>query len=61
MTNFILFVDFVMSKRIQVEAESEDNAIAIFEEMMKKNPYEFTTRFDAYVDHEVTDIDEEED
>ena len=31
MANFILDVDFVMSKRIQVEAENEEQAKATFE------------------------------
>lgn len=59
MKNFILDVDFTMSKRIQVEAENEEHAIAIFEHLMKENPYEFAYRFDAYVDHEVTDVEED--
>lgn len=59
MKNFILDVDFTMSKRIQVEAENEEHAIEIFEHLMKENPYDFACRFDAYVDHEVTEVEED--
>ena len=38
MKNFILDVDFVMSKRIEIEADSEEQAKSIFEQKMKKNP-----------------------
>lgn len=59
MKNFIIDVDFTMSKRIQVEAESEEQAIENFERLMKENPYNFACRFDAYVSHEITDVTEE--
>ena len=59
MANFILDVDFVMSKRIQVEAENEEQARVIFERLLKENPYDYARRFDAFVGHKVIDITEE--
>lgn len=59
MANFILDVDFVMSKRIEIEADSEEQAKSIFEKKMKKNPYDFACRFDALVGHKVIDVNEE--
>ena len=59
MKNFILDVDFVMSKRIQVEAENEEQARAIFERLLKENPYDYARRFDAFIGHKVIDITEE--
>jgi len=60
MKNFILDVDFVMSKRIEVEADSEEQAKSIFEQKMKKNPYDYACRFDAFVGHKVIDVNEED-
>ena len=56
---YILDVDFVMSKRIQVEAENEEQAKSIFEREMKKNPYNFAFGFDAIVGHKVIDVNED--
>ena len=60
MKNFILDVDFVMSKRIEIEADSEEQAKSIFEQKMKKNPYNFAFGFDAIVGHKVIDVNEED-
>lgn len=59
MANFILDVDFVMSKRIQVEAENEEQAKATFERLLKENPYDYARRFDAFVGHKVINIEED--
>ena len=59
MANFILDVDFVMSKRIQVEAESEEQARVIFERLLKENPYDYARQFDAFVGHKVIDVTED--
>lgn len=59
MKNFIIDVDFVMSKRIEIEADSEEQAKSIFEQKMKKNPYDYARRFDAFVGHKVIDITED--
>lgn len=60
MKHFELDVDITMSKRISVEAESEERAKAIVNGWMKYNPYEYAHSFDAYVKHEITDVNEEE-
>ena len=60
MKHFEVDVDITMSKRISVEAESEEHAKAIVNGWMKYNPYEFAHSFDAYVKHEITDVNEEE-
>lgn len=60
MKNFILDVDFVMSKRIEIEADSEEQAKSIFEQKMKKNPYDYARQFDAFIGHKVIDVNEED-
>lgn len=60
MANFILDVDFVMSKRIQVEAESEEQAKATFERLLKEDPYNYARQFDAFVGHKVINVNEED-
>jgi len=60
MKNFIIDVDFVMSKRIEIEADSEEQAKSIFEREMKKNPYNFAFGFDAIVGHKIIDVNEED-
>jgi hypothetical protein len=60
MKHFEVDVDITMSKRISVEAESEEHAKAIVNGWMKYNPYEYAHSFDAYVKHEITDVNEEE-
>ena len=60
MANFILDVDFVMSKRVQVEADSEEQAKSIFEREIKKNPYNFAYGFDAIVGHKIIYVNEED-
>ena len=59
MKNFIIDVDFVMSKRIEIEADSEEQAKSIFEREMKKNPYNFAFGFDALVGHKIIDVTED--
>lgn len=58
MKNFILDVDFVMSKRIQVEAESEEQAKATFERLLKENPYNYACQFNAFIGHKIIGIEE---
>ena len=60
MKSFILDVDFVMSKRIEIEADSEEQAKSIFEQKMKKNPYDYAYGFDAFIGHKVIDVNEED-
>lgn len=59
MKNFIADVDFTMSKRIQVEAESEEQAREILERFIKDDPYEWSRNPDCYVSHEIVDVNEE--
>lgn len=60
MKNFIIDVDFVMSKRIEIVTENEEQAKSIFERTMKDNPYGQARQFDALVGHKVIDINEED-
>ena len=59
MANFILDVDFVMSKRIQVEAENEEQARLIVNMKILKNPYNFAHSFDSMVGHKIIDVNED--
>jgi hypothetical protein len=59
MKTFILDVDFTMSKRIQVEAENEEQARMVFKRLVGDNPYNFAKDFDAYVYHDIIDVEEE--
>lgn len=59
MANFIIDVDFIMSKRFEIEAESEAQAKAIFRQQMSENPYEYALQADNYVGYEVIDVTEE--
>jgi len=56
---FSIDVDFVMSKRIQVEAESEEQAKAIFERLLKEDPYDYARQFDAFIGHKIIDVTED--
>ena len=59
MKNFVVDVDFVMSKRIQVQAESEEQARTIFERLLKEDPYDYARQFDAFVGHKIIDVTED--
>lgn len=52
-------VDFVMARSFEVDAENEEQARAIFERLLKENPYDYARRFDAFVGHKVIDVNEE--
>lgn len=58
MKQFAVDIDITMSKRIYVDAESEEQARALAEEKMK-DPY-YYTKAGAYVSHEIIDINEED-
>ena len=60
MKHFEVDVDITMSKRISVEAESEEQAKAILNGWIKYNPYEYAHSFEAYVKHEITDVNEDD-
>lgn len=60
MKNYILDVDFTISKRVQVMAESEEQARETFERLMKANPYDFSPAPSCeYVGHEIVDVNED--
>jgi hypothetical protein len=48
-----------MTKRIEIEADSEEQAKSIFEQKMKKNPYDYACGFDAFIGHKIIDITED--
>lgn len=56
---FLVSVDVVMNKYIEVEAESDEQAVQKVDEMFNKNPYEYANGFSHYVSHEVICAEEE--
>ena len=60
MKNFIIDVDFVMSKGIQVNAESEEQAMSKVREMINNNPYDYTNNFSHCVGYKIIDVNEED-
>ena len=60
MKTYILDVDFVMSKRIHVEADSEEQAMSIFASKMREYPYQNARGFDAYIGYRIIDVNEED-
>jgi hypothetical protein len=57
--NYSVSVDIVMNKYISVEAESDEEAAKKVDEMIKKNPYDYTNNFSCYVGHEIISTEEE--
>jgi hypothetical protein len=57
---FSLSVDIVMNKYIDVEAETEEEAVKKLEEKFSKNPYDYTNYFNCYVGHEVISVEPSE-
>jgi hypothetical protein len=45
-------MDITMSKNIEVEASSEEEAMSKASEMVSNNPYNYTNGFSHYVSHE---------
>ncbi len=58
MKQYAVDVDITMSKRIYVDAESEEAAKVIVNNWMQDDPYYYAKDADAYVKHEVTDVTE---
>lgn len=58
MKTFSVSVDITMAKTFEVEAENEENAIAIVNDMIDKNPYGYAKGFSHYVTHSVIDAEE---
>lgn len=59
MRQYAVDMDITVSKRIYVDAEDEQQARQIVEEKMK-HPHYYYSKADAYVSHEITDINPEE-
>ena len=57
--NYSVSIDITMSKTIEVEANSEEEAIAKANEMVANNPYNYTNGFSHYVSHEAISAEEE--
>ena len=59
MANYSVSVDIVMNKYFSVEAESDDEAAKKVDEMISKNPYDYTHNFSCYVGHEIISTEKE--
>ena len=59
MKRYYVNVDITMSKGIVVEAESEAEAMEKVDNMIGENPYNYTSDFSHYVNHEVIDAETE--
>ena len=59
MANFIIDLDFTMSKRVEIEAESQEEAIKTLKLAIQQNPYDYAHNFDAYVCSEIVDVNED--
>lgn len=59
MKTFAIEVDITVSKTIYVEADNIKEAEKIANEKVRKYPHYYYTKADAYVCHEITDINED--
>ena len=57
MARYYVNVDITMSKGIVVEAESEAEAMEKVDNLIGENPYNYTSDFSHYVNHEVIDAE----
>lgn len=55
---YCVSVDIVMSKDVYVDAESEEQAMAIVREKLDKNPYSIATDFSHMVGYKIIDTNE---
>lgn len=53
MKQFSVDVDITMSKRVYVEAETEEEAMELVDGLIDCNPYGYTSELDCYVGHKV--------
>lgn len=58
---FSIDVDFRVTKRIYVDAETAEQAEQKAKEMLDNNPYEYCTRHDSCADYDIYDVNECED
>jgi hypothetical protein len=56
---YIVSMDITMSKSIEVEASSEEEAMNKADELVSNNPYNYTNGFSHYVTHKAITADEE--
>ena len=61
MKNFVVEVDFTMSRSFEVEAYNEQQAKNKVYSMIEANPYDYTCGFTHYVNYEIVDTNEVED
>ena len=59
MATFYVDVDFVMSRTLEVNADSEEHAISKVNNMINDNPYNYAHEFSHYVGHKVVGANEE--
>lgn len=55
---FAIDVDFRVTKRIYVDADTEEQAEQKAKEMLDNNPYEYCTRPDSCADYEICEVNE---
>lgn len=53
---FAVDVDITISKRIYIDAKNEKEAKEMVNNSILENPYYYAKSADAYVSHEITDI-----
>jgi antitoxin component of RelBE/YafQ-DinJ toxin-antitoxin module len=58
---FAIDVDFRVTKRIYVDAETAEQAEQMVEERCKANPYQYTSNIDACTDYSIIEVSECED
>ena len=58
--NYSVSIDITMSKTIEVEASSEEEAMSKASEMASNNPYNYTNGFSHYVKNEAVYAEEVE-
>ena len=56
---YAVSMDITMSKTIEVEANSEEEAMNKANDMVANNPYNYTNGFSHYVTHEAISAEEE--
>ena len=59
MKKYSVSVDITMCKMVNVEANSEQEALDKVDQMISNNPYDYTTGFSHYVTHDVVNAEEE--
>ncbi len=58
MKQFVIYVDFRVTKRIYVDAENAEQAEQKAKKMLENNPYEYCTRPDSCADYDIYEVNE---